>query len=579
MKLRQNNIEKLDDRGFDGLILGGGINGAVSASALASQGISVALIDRKDFASFTSQESSNLVWGGIKYLETLEFGLVRKLCTSRNHLLKNYPANIKEVRFFTTLAKGFRFPPIFIYFGTLFYWLIGNFFTRLPRYLTKGRINREEPVVETGNTAGGFEYSDAYLVDNDARFVFKFVRGALDHGAIVANYVESLGAKRDGQKGEWTTQAQDKLSGRKFKIRSKVLINACGPFVDEQNEISKQSTEHSHLFSKGIHLVVPRVTDTRHVLTFFADDGRLFFVIPMGNRSCLGTTDTRVEDLPAVVTEEDRQFVLENVNKRLRLEQPLTKDDIIAERCGVRPLVVEAHPQTGRKGDKGDWTSLSRKHAVDVDYDRAHISIFGGKLTDCVNVGDEIVDFVQELGVQSPHRLKRWYGEPLGETRDEYFHQARLMDVDALTEAGAAEPISERLWRRYGGRALGLLEDIRRDPAMAEVLIKGTEYLRCELFHAAKHEMVSKLEDFLRRRSKILLVERENKIRTAPGIKEACEILFGKQARAKFDEFFKRPGQSKTKTKSNGARKTAAKASAKSAGPARKKTRKGLAPG
>lgn len=568
MKLRQNNIEKLDDRVFDVLILGGGINGAVSASALSSQGAQVALIDRQDFASFTSQESSNLVWGGIKYLETMELGLVRKLCVARNHLLKSYPANIKEIRFFTSIGKGFRFPPIFIYFGTLFYWLIGNFFTRPPRFMTRRRINKDEPVVNTDDSAGGFEYSDAYLVDNDARFVFKFVRAALDHGAIVANYVESLGSHREG--AIWTTNARDNLTGRRFKIRSRVLINSCGPYVDEQNGLSKQKTEHSHLFSKGIHLIVPRVTEQHHVLTFFADDGRLFFVIPMGTRSCIGTTDTRVEELPAIVTEEDRTFVLYNVNKRLRLKNPLTEADIISERCGVRPLVVEAKPPTGRQKDKGDWTSLSRKHAIDVDYKRAHISIFGGKLTDCVNVGDEIAGFVRELGIRLPHTKVRWYGEPRGETREEYFHQARLMDVDALTEPGAAEPISERLWRRYGGRALGLLEDIRRDPAMAEVMIVGTEYLRCELYHAAKHEMVTKLEDFLRRRSKILLVARDQTIRSAPGIKEACEILFGKQAKAKFDEHFKRNGS----TKNSGDRV----ARGTKAGVAARKKRKGLSP-
>jgi glycerol-3-phosphate dehydrogenase len=283
----------------------------------------------------------------------------------------------------------------------------------------------------------------------------------------------------------------------------------------------------------------------------------------MGNRSCIGTTDTRVEKLPAVVTDEDRQFVLENVNKRLRLDRPLTEADIISERCGVRPLVVEARPASGRRKDTGDWTSLSRKHAIEVDYKKHHISIFGGKLTDCVNVGDEIAAFVKELGIRLSPGGVRWYGEPRGEMRDEYFHQARLMRVDELTEADAAEPISERLWRRYGGRALGLLEDIRRDPSMAEVLIKGTEYLRCELYHAAKHEMITKLEDFLRRRSKIVLVVRADEIRHAPGIQEACEILFGKQARAKFEEYFGRAPRTTRSSRATGA--------------ARKK-RKGLSP-
>ena len=101
MNLRDSNIEKLKSRTFDVLIIGGGINGAVSATALSAQGARVALVDKGDFAGFTSQNSSNLVWGGIKYMETFEFPLVRQLCKSRNHLLKSYPSAIKEIRFFT----------------------------------------------------------------------------------------------------------------------------------------------------------------------------------------------------------------------------------------------------------------------------------------------------------------------------------------------------------------------------------------------------------------------------------------------------------------------------------------------
>jgi len=122
--------------------------------------------------------------------------------------------------------------------------------------------------------------------------------------------------------------------------------------------------------------------------------------------------------------------------------------------------------------------------------------------------------------------------------RDEFFHQARLMDVDALTSADSSEPISTRLWRRYGESALRLLEDIRADPTMAEVLIVGTEYIRGELYHAARREMITKLDDFLRRRSKIALVARTATIRDAPGLYEACRILFGEQAEAKFEEYF-----------------------------------------
>ena len=212
MQLRDSNLAKLDDRVFDVLIIGGGINGAVSAAALAGQGAHVALIDRGDFAGYTSQSSSNFVWGGIKYMEGAEFGLVRKLCDSRNRLLRTYPSTVKEVRFYVHLAKGFRWPRFILYMGAWLYWLIGNGATRPPRLLSTATIEKEEPVIRTAGGQGGFEYSDAYLVDNDARFVFNFIRDALDHGAIAANYVESLGPKR-GKDGIWITHARDCVSG------------------------------------------------------------------------------------------------------------------------------------------------------------------------------------------------------------------------------------------------------------------------------------------------------------------------------------------------------------------------------
>ena len=115
MNLRDNNIKKFAGKTFDVLIIGGGINGAVSATALSTQGARVALVDKGDFAGFTSQNSSNLVWGGIKYMETFEFPLVRQLCKSRNQLLKSYPSAIKEIRFFTNLEKGFRFHSRLLY--------------------------------------------------------------------------------------------------------------------------------------------------------------------------------------------------------------------------------------------------------------------------------------------------------------------------------------------------------------------------------------------------------------------------------------------------------------------------------
>ncbi len=531
MKLRATNLDKLAMAPFDVLVLGGGINGAVSAAALAARGAKVALIDRGDFASSTSQESSNLAWGGIKYLETLEFGLVRKLCRSRNALIASHPSTVEEIRFFTLRPPRFRHGLWKLVAGAWLYWLMGSFFTKRPRLLSPRTIAEEEPIVSLDATEGGLEYSDAFLHDNDARFVWSFVRAALDHGCVAANYVESTGARRESD-GTWTCDARDVLTGRSFPIRARVLVNACGPFADRHNAASRVSTKARHVFSKGIHLIVDRLTPSRRVLTFFADDGRMFFVIPMGPRSVIGTTDTRVEQPETRVTPEDRRFVLDNINKRLRLPRPLTEADVIAERCGVRPLAVTGGASTS------DWIQLSRKHVVEVDRERAHVTIFGGKLTDCVNVGEEVAAHVERLGVRLPHRGHPWHGEPPAEVQRAFFHQAELLGLDALTSPRSSEPLSTRLWRRYGTQAFELLESIRRDPRMADVLIEGAEYIRAEIELTARSEMVTKLDDFLRRRSKIALVTRRDDIRRAPGLVEACRVFFGDEAQARIDEYF-----------------------------------------
>jgi alpha-glycerophosphate oxidase/glycerol-3-phosphate dehydrogenase len=180
---------------------------------------------------------------------------------------------------------------------------------------------------------------------------------------------------------------------------------------------------------------------------------------------------------------------------------------------------------------------LSRKHAIDTNKVDKYLSIFGGKLTDCINVGDEVAGLVKALGITLPYEDFKWYGEPNDTVRDEFFHRAKLMDFDGLTPAKSSEPLTTRFWRRYGRNAINMLEKIRENPEKAELLIENSEYLRVEIEHAAEREMVTKLEDFLRRRSKISLVVRREDILSAPGLKEACEILFGDEADAKLQEY------------------------------------------
>jgi glycerol-3-phosphate dehydrogenase len=523
MALRTTHIDRIRDGSFDTLIIGGGINGAVTAASLAGRGANVALIDRGDFANFTSQASSNLVWGGFKYLENYELWLVFKLCQSRNRLMRSYRANIKEIGFYAALEEK-PYKPWFAALGAVGYWMIGQFGTKWPRYLSTERIEREEPAIDTTNVAGGIEYRDGILIDNDARFVFSFVRSAIEAGAAAANYVEMMSATRSGDR--WIAQLRDGDTGEEFQTTAKTIVNAAGPFVDETNRSWGLTTEHRIVYSKGIHLVVPRLTTKHHnkVLAFYDDTERLFYVIPMGNRSVIGTTDTRVDTAYTEVDDEDIEFLLGQINARMDLDAPLTPADIIAKRCGVRPLVVETD---GADQTEVDWTKLSRKHAVETNHRQRVVTIFGGKLTDCLNVGEEVADEIEQLGVPLERDLHNWYGEPANATKKEFFRQARLMKLDRVRNKPEVEPLSDRLWRRYGRRAFAMLDAIREEPSMAEDIMGSADYIRVELHEAARSEMVTKLEDFMRRRSKIELVVTDHDINNSPGLREVAEILFG----------------------------------------------------
>ena len=535
MTLRDANIDRLRNGLFDVLVIGAGINGAVSSAALAGRGASVAMIDRGDFGSFTSQESSNLVWGGFKYLEHYELPLVFGLCRSRNRLMKAYPDNIKEIGFLAALDRTAPYPPWFAGLGALAYWMIGLFGTKPPKVFDAERVKLEEPAIDTAGLRGGIQYQDAYLIDNDSRFVFSFVRSAIEAGASVANYVELVSAERVD--GRWVAHLRDVDSGDQFVTSARVIVNAGGPFVDQVNDQWGLESEHRIVYSKGIHLVVPRLTTNRHdrVLAFFDDTQRLFYVIPMGRRSVIGTTDTRIDTPFTAVDNDDRQFLLQQINARLALETPLTVGDIIAERSGVRPLVVKRH---GDDKKHVDWTSLSRKHEIERDDDLNVVTIFGGKLTDCLNVGEEVSHEIEQLGIPLEKDLENWYGEPAKATRAEFFRQAKLMKLDRLRTKPDTEPLSDRLWRRYGRRAFDLLEAIRADPTMGEDIMGSADYLRAELHNAAEHEMIVKLDDFMRRRSKIDLVVPDDEIRNSAGLSEVAEILFGEQAEHRLTEYF-----------------------------------------
>ena len=142
------------------------------------------------------------------------------------------------------------------------------------------------------------------------------------------------------------------------------------------------------------------------------------------------------------------------------------------------------------------------------------------------------------MGLSLPQKNRKWYGEPDEAIREEYLALAKSMKLDELTSSGSSEILSTRLWRRYGKRAFGLLENIQNEPKLAEPLINGTDYIKCELTEAVDREMIVTLEDFLRRRSKLALVVQNEDLKNSDGLKEACKILFAEDAADRWEEYF-----------------------------------------
>ena len=509
---RQQHLERLTTQKHDALIVGGGINGAISALALASHGLNVALIESEDFGSGVSQESSNLVWGGFKYLQTYELALVAGLCRSRNLLARSYASRVQEVRFLAALGPTSPYSPAYAALGAHAYWALGKFATGRPRRLSNRALAAAEPAVYSEGVRGAVEYSDYLLVDNDARFVLQLLLDALEKGAVAVSRLRLDGAERarDG----WRADVTDRLTGSRHTVSAGVLINAAGPRATDLAKLTGATLRSALCFSKGAHIVVPRVTESGRILAFFDDDQRLFYVIPMGHRSLIGTTDTRVDSAEVAVTHDDRDFLLEQANARLRLPRPLGDDDVIAYRCGVRPLVVAEGTDTDR-----DWTELSRRHAVEADDERGTISILGGKLSDCLNVGGEVVAAARACGLNPAPPERAWFGEPSDGVRARFQRSAGRAGIDELHAA--------RLWRRHGRRALEVADLVDESPDLGLPLSDIVDCCAAEVMVMGRHEHVLSMEDFLRRRTMLAMLETAETLENDPGVERAASLLFG----------------------------------------------------
>ena len=212
---------------FDVAVIGGGINGAVSAAALSASGYKVLLVDKQDFGSETSSQSSNLIWGGIKYLQTYEFPLVFKLCLARFRLMRNYPTRVRSIGFLASLGPTAPFGKILGTVGTLVYWAIGLFTTPPPQTSGIKKTLELEPSLSRNQLAGSVVYFDGMLPDNDST--------ATGLGATTLNYVELASAEKI-QEG-FRLYLQDKITTEQHSVTAKVVVNAAGPYVKSINNL------------------------------------------------------------------------------------------------------------------------------------------------------------------------------------------------------------------------------------------------------------------------------------------------------------------------------------------------------
>lgn len=389
IRSRQSQLEALGNHIFDVLIIGGGIVGVATAHVLLSRGYRVGLIDNRDFASGTSQESSQLIWGGIKYLERGHVGLVNDLCLARNQLVAQYPERVIPQRFlypFFSHEKHFRAS---VAAGSYAYWVIGGAFGAPPLVRTTGGVNRLVPLLKTDGIRGGLEYTDARMVKSDARFVLDLLFDAVDMGLTAANYIELEDVGRRGHRRDYELTATDLANNERLTIQTKWIVNTAGCWVDEVNAMLGVKAPHELIFSKGIHLIVPRIETSGRALTCRGKDGRVFFVIPWGTRTLVGTTDTPFDEPPRRVQADadDIAYLRKELEEKFRMT--IGDEDILNTKAGLRPLVK---PRTMRGQN---FLELARGHEVWSDSSARISALWGGKFTDAFLMARELANTVE----------------------------------------------------------------------------------------------------------------------------------------------------------------------------------------
>lgn len=498
-------IGVLREKELDILVVGGGIVGTGAALDAVTRGLRVGMVEARDWASGTSSRSSKLVHGGIRYLEQLDFRLVREALTERGLLLQRLaPHLVKPVRFLYPLRRPVleRF---YVGAGMLLYDLFSYTGGRPPgvphhRHLSRGQVRRAIPSLARDAFVGGISYYDAQV--DDARYVATLARTASFYGAHVASRVRVEGFLKVGERVVGVT-AHDLESGERFEIRAKQVVNATGVWTDDTQAMVGERGQFKVRASKGIHLVVPRDRFQSTMGLLLRTEKSVLFVIPWGRHWLIGTTDTdwNLDKAHPAATAADIDYVLEHVNRVLSVT--LTRADVEGVYAGLRPLLA---------GESEETSKLSREHVV------AHsvpglVVVAGGKWTTYrIMAKDAIDEAVRALDAKVPESVT----DQIGLLGAEGYQAAWNKRAKIARAFGLHKVRIEHLLNRYGVLTDELLDLIRADRGLGEPLPGADDYLEAEVVYAATHEGALHLDDVLARRTRISIEAWDRGVSAAP---------------------------------------------------------------
>ena len=518
-RTRAQNLRELADRTFDLVIIGGGITGAGVARDAALRGLSVAVLERRDFASGTSSRSSKLVHGGLRYLQQGDVGLVREAATERYAVRRLAPHLARPVQMLFPIYSRSSYAKMSA--GLWTYDKLASISdAERHRMLGRDEALALEPRLRAEKLyAAGLYYE--YLTD-DARLVVEVMKAAATLGAVVANYCAVEDFLFDGERINGVV-ARDHLSGDTLEVRGRVMVNAAGPWVDAVRLLSEPHDQPRLRLTKGVHLGIrtERIGLSR-IVVMNAPDKRGVFAIPRGGVTYLGTTDTfyeNPEDYPGV-TLDDVLYLLESANRTFAVDPLLTPDDVVNGWAGLRPLLH----QEGKAPSE-----LSRKDEVMVA-GNGLISVAGGKLTTFRRMAERVVDMVAErlqgLGLTAPTRRGTSEATLLGSADtgpDIDAFAARLGERWPRLDAA----VIARLVPLYGSHAERMVDAMAADPLLAERYDPALPVTRAEVEYAVREEMALTVTDFLERRSRLLLWDPGMGCSVADGVARAMGAMLG----------------------------------------------------